>query len=38
MKKVNLIAVVLFALWLASFAAAAKGGHGFSTYGFFTGG
>ena len=37
MKKVNLIAVVLFALWLASLAAAAKG-HGHTTYGFFTGG
>ena len=38
MKKVNLVAVVLFALWLASIAAAAKGGHGWQTYGFFTGG
>jgi hypothetical protein len=38
MKKVDLVAVVLFAAWLASLAAAAKGGHGFTTYGFFTGG
>ena len=38
MKKINLVAVVLFAMWLASFAAAAKGGHGWQTFGFFSGG
>ena len=37
-KKVNLVAVVLFALWLASFVAAAKTGHGQTGYGFFSGG
>lgn len=38
MKKINLVAVVLFALWLASFAAAFKVGHGHGGYGFFSGG
>ena len=37
-KNVNLVAVVLFAIWLASFVAGVKTGHGSHTYGFFTGG
>ena len=37
-KNVNLVAVVLFALWLASFVAVVKTGHGHTGYGFFSGG
>jgi hypothetical protein len=37
-KNVNLVGVVLFALWLASFVAGLKTGHGSQTYGFFSGG
>jgi len=37
-KHINPVGVALFALWLASFAAAAKFGHGPSTFGFFSGG
>lgn len=36
-KHINLVAVVLFALSLASFAAAVKFGHGHSSFGFFSG-
>jgi hypothetical protein len=37
-RHINLFAVVLFALWLASFVASVKLGHGHSGYGFSSGG
>lgn len=37
-KNVNVVSVVLLAVWLASFVAAAKGHGGHTDFGFFTGG
>jgi hypothetical protein len=38
MKYVNLLAIVMFAISLASFVAAVKVGHGMGSFGFFNGG
>lgn len=38
MKKVDLVAVLLTAVWVASLAAAVKGGHGWTILGFSSGG
>jgi hypothetical protein len=37
MKNVNLLAVVMFAVWLASVVASVKTGHGQGSFGFFNG-
>jgi hypothetical protein len=37
MKNVNLVAIVMFAVWLASFVAGVKTGHGQGSFGFFNG-